>query len=190
MMDVFTRRIRSFFKKSFVFYINRINRIKIKLLEENISLGKNIKIAKNVNIKTTDGGKIIIKNNVSIEENCCIYAQYGTIIIDCNSFIGFGSQIVAKKSIKIGKNALISAYSIIRDANHGIKKSVCINSQSHTIKEITIKDDVWIGAHTVVTAGSEIDQGVVVGANAVVTKYIEPYTVVGGIPAKFIKKRV
>ena len=184
------RKIRSAMKKAISNTITHWNHFKIYLLEENVSLGKNVLIGKNVVIKTTDNGKIIIGNNVSIEANTYLYAQSGEIIIDENCFVGFGSQVVAKKSINIGADCLISAYSIIRDANHGTKKNIPINAQPHNVEEIIIEDDVWIGAHSVVTAGCTVGQGAVVGANAVVTKDIEPYTVVGGVPAKFIKKRV
>jgi acetyltransferase-like isoleucine patch superfamily enzyme len=183
------RKIRSFIKKFSLNINNRINHLKIFFLEENIIIGKNVLIEKNVVIKTTDGGKIFIGDNVCIERNCYIYAQSGKILINKDTFIGFGSQIVAKNYIEVGKNCLIAAYSIIRDANHGINKNKLINSQPHIIDKIIIEDDVWLGAHCVVTAGSKIGKGAVVGANAVVTKNIEPYIVVGGVPAKFIKKR-
>ncbi|WP_373032846.1 glycosyltransferase [Sulfurovum sp.] len=184
------RKIRSSIKKNLFGLNNSMRSLKIHFLEENIRIGKNVTIGKNVIIKTTDGGRIIIEDNVSIESNSFLYAQKGEIIIGKNSFIGFGSQIVAKKSIAIGNDCLVSAYSIIRDANHGTKGHIPISLQPHDIKAIIIEGDVWLGAHTVVTAGSSIGQGAVVGANAVVTKDIESYTIVGGVPARFIKKRV
>jgi len=185
-----SRKIRSSIKKIFFRLTSIINHLRIYFLEEDVIIGKNVTIGKNAVIKTTDDGKIVFEDSISIEGNCYIYAQRGEIIIGKNSFIGFGSQIVAKKSIKIGEDCQVAAYSIIRDANHGITKSMPILSQPHDVIEIIIKDDVWLGAHSVITAGSIIGQGAVVGANAVVTKDIEPYTVVGGVPAKFIKKRV
>lgn len=54
---------------------------------------------------------------------------------------------------------------------------------------VTIGHDVWIGHGVTVTAGVTIGTGAVIGAGAVVTKDVEPYTVVGGVPAKVIKRR-
>lgn len=54
---------------------------------------------------------------------------------------------------------------------------------------VNIGHDVWIGHGVTVTAGVSIGNGAVIGAGAVVTKDVEPYTVVGGVPAKFIKRR-
>jgi len=55
--------------------------------------------------------------------------------------------------------------------------------------EIIIKDYVWIGYRALILPGITLGEGAVVGAGAVVTKEVEPYTIVGGNPAQFIKKR-
>lgn len=56
-------------------------------------------------------------------------------------------------------------------------------------KRCIIEDDVWIGTNTVVLEGIRIGRGAVIGANSVVTKDVDPYTIVGGVPAKKIKDR-
>jgi galactoside O-acetyltransferase len=183
------RKIRSAIKKVLLKIVNSIAHLKIKFLEENINMGKNVTLGKNIVIKTTDGGSITIGDNVSIEANSYLYAQKGNIVIKNSVFIGNGTQIVAKESIEIGKHTLISAYSIIRDANHSIDKNKTISSQGHDVKEIIIGDDVWLGAHCVVTKGCHVEKGVVIGANAVVTRDVKAYTLVGGVPATYIKDR-
>ncbi len=52
-----------------------------------------------------------------------------------------------------------------------------------------IGNDVWIGYEAVILAGVTIGDGAVIGSRAVVTKDVEPYTVVGGVPARAIRKR-
>ncbi len=54
---------------------------------------------------------------------------------------------------------------------------------------ITVGNDVWIGANVSLMDGVKIGDGAIVAANALVTKDVEPYTIVGGVPAKEIKKR-
>jgi acetyltransferase-like isoleucine patch superfamily enzyme len=51
-----------------------------------------------------------------------------------------------------------------------------------------IEDEVWIGEGAVILKGVTVGRRAVIGANAVVTKDVAPYTVVGGIPARVIKK--
>ena len=55
--------------------------------------------------------------------------------------------------------------------------------------DIVIGNDVWIGYEAVVLAGVTIGDGAIIGARAVVTKDVPPYTIVGGVPAKPIRKR-
>jgi acetyltransferase-like isoleucine patch superfamily enzyme len=55
-------------------------------------------------------------------------------------------------------------------------------------KPVIIKSKVWIGFNVIILKGVIIGEGAVVGANSVVTKDIEPWTVVGGNPAVFIRK--
>jgi len=62
-------------------------------------------------------------------------------------------------------------------------------NDSHTKGPILIDDDVWIGYGVTILSGVHIGQGAVVAAGSVVTKDVEAYSIVGGVPAKFIKSR-
>ncbi len=55
--------------------------------------------------------------------------------------------------------------------------------------DIVIGNDVWIGYEAVIMVGVTIGDGAVIGARAVVTKDVPPYTIVGGVPAKPIRRR-
>lgn len=57
------------------------------------------------------------------------------------------------------------------------------------IRKVSIGNDVWIGANSVILSGVEIGHGAVIGAGAVVTKDVPPYAIVVGVPAKVIKYR-
>ena len=59
-----------------------------------------------------------------------------------------------------------------------------------TTQGITIDDDVWIGANCTILDGINIGKGCVIAAGAVVNKSLLPFSVVGGVPAKLLKKRV
>lgn len=98
--------------------------------------------------------------------------------------------ITAKAHIHIGDNVSIGPNVIINSGNHNFEKTdIPINRQGHTVSPIIIEDDVWIGGGAIILAGVTIGKGCVVAAGAVVTKDVEPFSVVGGVPAKLIKKR-
>ena len=89
--------------------------------------------------------------------------------------------------ITLEKNVTISQYVYLCSASHDISK---INSQDSLITgAITIRNNAWIATEAFIGMGVTIGEGAVVGARAAVYKDVEPWTVVGGNPAKFIKKR-
>jgi galactoside O-acetyltransferase len=64
-----------------------------------------------------------------------------------------------------------------------------MNKQGHSGGTIVIVDDVWIGSNTTITRNVRIGSHSIVGAGAVVTKDVDPYSIVGGVPSKLIKYR-
>lgn len=107
-----------------------------------------------------------------------------------NVFINRGVYITARAPISIGDHALIGPYVIMNSGNHNYgDRSVPIRNQAHTIAPIRIGNDVWIGAHATILPGVTIGEGAIVGAGAVVTRSIDPYTIVGGVPARPLKGR-
>jgi putative colanic acid biosynthesis acetyltransferase WcaF len=87
--------------------------------------------------------------------------------------------------IRVGAHSTVSQKTYLCTASHDITKS---NIPLLT-QPIVIEDQVWIGADAFIGMGVTIEQGAIVGARACVFKDVEPWTVVGGNPAKFIKKR-
>jgi acetyltransferase-like isoleucine patch superfamily enzyme len=85
--------------------------------------------------------------------------------------------------IKIGNRVMIASHSAITSLTHDYTQE----DMSKTLVKgsVTIEDDVWIGAHSVILPGISIGKGAVVGAGSVVTKTIEPYSIVFGSPARF-----
>lgn len=70
-----------------------------------------------------------------------------------------------------------------------VKKMHCAEREALSKGDIVLKDDVWIGANVTICSGIEIGQGAIVAAGAVVTKDVEPYAIVGGVPARLIRYR-
>jgi putative colanic acid biosynthesis acetyltransferase WcaF len=89
------------------------------------------------------------------------------------------------KKIIIGDNTVISQDAYLAGGTHDYSKS----NLPLIRKDIIIGNNVWICAGAFIGPGVTIGDGAVVGARAVVLKDVEPWTVVGGNPARFIKKR-
>ena len=87
------------------------------------------------------------------------------------------------------ENATLSQYSYLCTAGH---ETDMANTASEGLitAAITIGKNAWIGTSAFIGMGVEIGEGAIVGATASVYKDVEAWTIVGGNPAKFIKKRV
>ena len=88
--------------------------------------------------------------------------------------------------IRIGAHSTISQKTYLCNASH----NVTLSNNPLIHKPIIIEDQVWVGANAYIGMGVTIGKGAVVGANACVYKDVEPWTIVGGNPAKFIKNRI
>jgi acetyltransferase-like isoleucine patch superfamily enzyme len=124
-----------------------------------------------------------IQPNVRFVE--CRHLSIGRIVA-----INSGTYINAIGGIRMGDYVLIGSNVTISSGLHPIAgKTPPVFARPVTKKEIVIEDDVWIGAGAVIMPGIKIAQGTVVGANSVVTKSTEAYSVVVGAPARKIRSR-
>lgn len=134
---------------------------------------------------------IALADGVRIGKGCHLYARTGALEMGENAALNINVVVDADGGhIRMGAHVTVGPGTVIRAANHNFDRTdVPIMFQGHEYGEVTIEDDVWIAANCTITPGVRIGRGAVVGAGAVVTKDVEPYTVVGGVPAKPLRKR-
>ncbi len=114
---------------------------------------------------------------------------HSRIRIGSDSLIGEYSVIRGQGGVQIGDRVYTSPFTQIIAVNHVFDDpDRPFVEQGITAEGIVIEDDVWLGAGAVITDGVRVGKGAIVAAGAVVTKDVPPHTVVGGIPAKPIKK--
>lgn len=164
------------------------NRIYPVEIDKSICLLKNI--IKNPNIEIGDYTFYHdTVNPLDFEKNNVLYQYYYN-----------------QDKLKIGKFCSIAmgAKFIFNGANHTLKSFSTypfpLFSDEHNYNpdiveawdnkgDIVIGNDVWLGYDSIIMAGVKIGDGAIIGTRALVTKDVEPYTIVGGIPAKPIRKR-
>ncbi len=119
-------------------------------------------------------------------------SQCGTIRIGRRTAVNEYNNLRAEGAeIRIGDDCLISQFvSLIASGHEYRRRDLLIVEQGVAPRRgVVIEDDVWIGTGAVVTPGVRIGRGAVVGSGAVVTKDIDPYMIVAGIPARRIGAR-
>jgi putative colanic acid biosynthesis acetyltransferase WcaF len=105
-----------------------------------------------------------------------------------NAWIAYDVICYNMAKIVVEEDATVSQYSYLCTASHHID-SMELTPDTTIAAPITIHSNAWIGTQAFIGPGVTIGEGAVVGARAAVFKDVEPWTVVGGNPAKFIKKR-
>jgi acetyltransferase-like isoleucine patch superfamily enzyme len=184
-------------KKIFLKILNSVIQLKFKKAK-----GFSVSLSAKVNFM---GIRVIERNSLKIGEKSIVE---GDIVFDkdnCaikiggNTYIG-KSQIICAKKIEIGDNVLIAWGCTIVDHNShslsAIQRAKDVSDWYVNRKDwsdvarrpIKIGNNVWIGFNSIILKGVTIGEGAIVGAGSIVTKDVEPYTVVAGNPAKLIRQ--
>ena len=149
--------------------------------------GKKSVIYRSVRKDITPFNQFILGNNSIIEDFAAINNAVGDLTIGNNSGIGLGCVLIGP--ISMGNSVKVAQNCVISGLNHNymdINKTIA--SQGITTNKITINDDVWIGANTVILAGITIGKRVIIGAGSVVVDNIPSYSIAVGNPCKVVKK--
>ena len=121
-----------------------------------------------------------------IESFACINNAVGDVIIGDHTRIGLHNTIIGP--VDIGSHVNLAQGITVSALNHNFSDTnKRIDEQGVSTNQVTIEDDVWIGANAVILPGVTIGEHCVVAAGAVVTKDVPPHSLVAGVPAKVIK---
>ena len=158
---------------------------------ERIEIGNRVTLDRDVRLRNLGsrskiwiGDKVFCDRGVDIKTH-----QSGKIEIGEGTYIG-PYTCLSGDSIKIGKYCLIASHSGIYANNHIFADPTrYIQEQGASYQGIVIEDDCWLGSGVKVVDGVTIGKGSVIGAGAVVTKNIPPYSIAVGVPAKVIGRR-
>lgn len=135
---------------------------------------------------------IIIGNN-SLLSNCVI-GRYTYLSGNNRMFYtNIGSFCSIAENVIIGHaehpTHRISTSPLFYKKNNPFQKSDFVCMEENEFQQTVIGNDVWIGVNAYVKSGVVIGDGAIIGAGTIVTKDVEPYAIMAGVPAKFIRKR-
>ncbi|KGA42902.1 transferase [Pectobacterium odoriferum] len=152
---------------------------------ENISLSGSINIDPSSSINNVSLG-----NSVKIAKRCSIYGSPENIVlIGDSSYIGMNTVINGfNAKITIGQNVSV-AQNVNVMADSGPNASPALQKLYPIVKgDVSIGDHCWIGASAIIMPGVKLGKYCIVAANSYVSDSFDDYSVIGGIPAKLIKK--
>lgn len=168
---------------------------KLKLFYKKLKYSKNNQLSNTFTIgKKVKLSNCIINNYSMVSE----YASLQNTEVGSYSAVGRYTKIVYTS---IGKYCAVSWDTTINAISHPYENlSISafpyvpyvgnfVSERKQFYKKVTIKNDVWIGANSVIMPGITIGNGAIIGAGAVVTKDVPDYAIVAGVPAKVIKYR-
>lgn len=148
--------------------------------------GKHSVIYRSVRRDIVPFNQFVLGDYSVIEDFCCINNAVGDMYIGNHTRIGLHNTIIGP--VCIGNHVNLAQGVVVSGLNHNFKDpNRRIDEQGISTSLVTINDDVWIGANSVITAGVSIGRHSVVAAGSVVTKDVPEYSVVAGCPAKLIR---
>lgn len=109
------------------------------------------------------------------------------VVIGRGVFVNTGVRFGSAAEIRIGRRVRIGPNVAFETGTHALYCDPQ-KGRGFSSEPIVIEGDVWIGAGAIILPGVVVGKGAVVAAGAVVTGYVEPCTLVGGVPARLIKR--
>ena len=160
-----------------------------KLWNRQLQVGRNVEIDPRAFIAR--GGPVSLGDESVIRAGALLLPSSGSIDIGNKTSINQYTVINGQGGVTIGDSVMVAAFVAMFAANHNFENpALSILEQGTSTKGgIRIEDNVWIGTHAVILDGVTIGRGSVIGAGAVVTKNVLPYSVVVGVPGKTVRSR-
>ncbi len=175
-------------------------------------VGRNVVFGVNVTLRHPH--KIVIGDNVVIDDQCCLDAKgttnrgirigngvfvgrntilsckNGDIVIEDGANIGFNCEIFSASQVRVGRHILMAAYTYLVGGDHLYDRvDIPVLQQGRTARGIDVGEGAWLGTHVVVTDGSTIGRDAIIGAGAVVVGAVPEFAIATGIPARVMRDR-
>ena len=176
-------------QKRIILYIGIVRGQFINMFYRNIKIAKSTCVGRGVKFDNLNGGMIIVGTNCRISRGVCLITEGGNITIGDNCSFNPYAMIYGQGDLVIGNGVRIATHSVIIPSNHNFNdKNKFIYEQGLSKKGIQIKDNVWIGANSVILDGTILETGSIIAAGAVVSRSTEKFSINAGVPSKQLKQ--
>jgi acetyltransferase-like isoleucine patch superfamily enzyme len=161
------------------------------LVPRRIYLGRRVMIGEGCFLDAnTPRGRIELQDDVWLSRGSYVVAGVAEVRLGPATYVGHRCLIYGHGGVQIGRDVLLANDVQLICGNHTFaRRDIPIRAQPTEEKEIVIEDDVWLGASSIVLGGVTVGQGAVVGAGAVVTHSLPPYSMARGVPARIVGVR-
>lgn len=147
-------------------------------------------------VRTVGGApRLVNYGRMSIGDDCRIVshivktelctANGAELLIGDGVHINYGVSVGATKSVRIGNRVRLGPYARVVDSDF---HDVYNRAVAPPPQPVVIEDDAWIGMHAVVLPGVHVGRAAVIGTGCIVTKDVPDFTVVGGVPARVLRR--
>lgn len=168
----------------------------INILDGYFTFKKNCEVGTRSKIEISNNSCLNFEESVKISRDCLIKPSGCKAKIGRNTRVQDGCRLQGE--FIIGRDCILAPNVFTHSGNHEFQRipqfpiyvQDRLFAHTKTNKGVTIEDDCWIGTRVSIMGGIKIGKGSVIGANSVVTRDIEPYSIAVGSPAKVIKKRL
>lgn len=142
-------------------------------------------------VRVTRPPSLCAESRVAIEPNVVfkLVGANARVQLRKHVFVGRRTLFDLCGELKIGEGTLLAPDCFITDHNHGMAPGVPMWLQPTLCEPVCIGSDCWLGAKVIVLPGVMVGDGAVVAAGAVVTRDVEPGSIVAGVPARYLKMR-
>lgn len=157
-----------------------------------IHLGDNVIIDDNcmLDAKGTDNQGIHIGSGVFLGRNSILSCKNGDIVLEDRVNIGFNAEIFSGNRVVVGADTLVAAYCYFIGGDHASADAdATINRQGTTARGITVGPNCWFGAGVKILDGVSVGNDSIIGAGAVITRDVPPFSVAVGVPARVTRNR-
>ncbi len=149
--------------------------------------GKGSLVRRRTRMDVMPFNNFVLGKDSTIEDFSTVNNGVGDVIIGEHTRIGMSNVLIGP--VNIGSDVMFAQNVVLSGLNHGYKDvNLPPSLQKVETKPIIVKDEVWIGANAVVTAGVTIGKHSIVAAGCVVVKDVPPYSMVGGNPGRILKQ--